>query len=456
MSLSYKSLFFVIIFAALLFGFKLGSYALIDMDEPRYPQAAREMIQRGDYIVPYFAGEPRYDKPILFYWAEILSLKTTADNEFAGRLPSAVSALILVILCYFLGSTVGVPALSALILATSLEFFVMARLSITDMLLNLCISSTLIIFSLSYSRKISDKFLFLAAVSAALGLLCKGPVALVLPGIIIALYLLSDKSLVPYLKRILGLLPWIVLIIIVIALPWYLAVHNATAGEFTRAFFLEHNLNRYTSVVSGHKAAWWFYIPTFIVGFMPWALFLPKAVKDWFEERKQPSYENELIKFSLIWFATVIIFYSLAGTKLINYILPCYLPLAMIIAFYLKRSFSLKTITIVITAWTIALLLSVPLVLMPLSERTGAGIRKFTAMIPAEANLYTVNIERPSVTYYGHKPAKRIKSSKLVTKLNAGESLYFVIKTQDLHEIESATSHYQIMLKDKKYSFGKS
>ncbi len=493
MSLNYRSLLLVVLFTSVLFSFKLGSYALVDMDEPRYPQAAREMIAKKEYIIPQFAGKPRYDKPILFYWSEILSIKAFGDNELSARLPSAISALALVILSFFIGSTTGVAMLSALVLATSIEFFVMARLSVTDMLLNLCISSTLIIFFLTYSRKrhptkrsfvsdaalkkigttrsvcsekednisfsskpSNDKFLLLSAVSAALGVLCKGPVALILPGLIIFFYLLANKDLLGYCKRVWSLLLVWILIFLVLVLPWYIAVHYATAGEFTKAFFLEHNLNRYTSVVSGHKAAWWFYVPTFIIGFMPWALFLPKAFTDWFKNKAQVSYENDLVKFSLIWFTTVIVFYSLASTKLINYILPCYLPLAIIVAIYLKKSLTQKTITIIIAVWGIALLASVLLVLMPLSERLSGGIRKFSSMLPAETNLYTVNIERPSVTYYGHLPAKRIKSSKLVTKLNNDEELYFVIKTNDLKEIQVAKDNYQIMFQDHKYSFGKS
>ncbi len=456
MSLNYRSLLLVISFTVILFGFKLGSYALIDMDEPRYPQAAREMIHRSDYIIPYFAGKPRYDKPILFYWSEILSIKTFGDNELSARLPSAVSALALVILTFFLGSTVGVPTLSAIVLAGSVEFFVMARLSVTDMLLNLCISSTLIIFFLSYSRKISSKFLLLSAITAALGVLCKGPVALIIPGIIGVIYLLSKKDLFGYFRREWSLLPVWILVFLVLVLPWYIAVHYATAGEFTKVFFLEHNLNRYTSVVSGHNAAWWFYIPTFIVGFMPWTLFLPKALIDWFKVSTQVSYENELIKFSLIWFSTVIVFYSFAGTKLINYILPCYLPLAIIVAIYIQSTLKPKTIITIIVIWSIALLSSVPFVLMPLSERLSGEIIRFSAMISPKANLYTVNMERPSVTYYGHKPARRIKSSKLVTKLSTDEELYFVIKTNDLKEIQVAKNNYQILFQDKKYSFGKS
>ncbi len=456
MSLNYRSLLFVVLFTTVLFSFKLGSYALVDMDEPRYPQAAREMIAKGEYIVPQFAETRRYDKPILFYWSEILSIKVFGDNEFAARLPSAISALALVLICFLFGSSVGVSVLSSVVLATSLEFFIMARLSVTDMLLNLCISSTLIIFFLCYSRKLNDKFLLLAAVSAALGLLCKGPVALVLPGLIIVAYLLSDKNLIAYFKRIAVWLPWITMILLAIALPWYIAVDQATGGEFTKAFFLEHNLNRYTSTLSGHKAAWWFYIPVFLVGFMPWTLVLPKALRDWFIVRSDKSYENDLIRFCLIWFVSVIVFYSLASTKLINYILPCYLPLAMIVALYLKE-LPMKTVTTLVLIWGTALMIAVPLVLMPMSKTMSGGIIKFASMLPTDVQqVFTVNMERPSVTYYTHKAAKRITSAKLLRKLNRSENLYFVIKTNDLKEIQEAKNSYQIMFQEGKYSFGKS
>ncbi len=470
MPINYRSLFLVVIFAAALFGFKLGSYALIDMDEPRYPQAAREMIERKDYIVPYFADQPRYDKPILFYWAEILSIKAFGDNEFAARFPSALSALALVVLCFLLGNSINAGVISSLVLATSLEFFVMARLSVTDMLLNLCISATLVIFFLTYNSRsknlfdklpdgafrIGSKYLLLAAVSSALGVLCKGPVALLLPGIVVVIFLLINKDLFSYIKRILGLIPWLVLIFAVLVLPWYLAVHKATAGAFTQAFFLEHNLQRYTNTLSGHDAPWYFYILVFLVGFMPWTFALPKALWEWFPSRSTKSYENDLIKFCLLWFLLVVVFYSSAGTKLINYILPCYLPLAIIAAWSLKK-FSVKIVTVLISTATLALVLAVPLVIMPLSERKEAGIQKFAAMLPREVSqVYTVNIERPSVTYYTHRPAQRITSAKFTRKFQGEEPVYFVIKTGDLQDLESAKKHYQILFQDEKYSFGKS
>ncbi|MCM8783329.1 MAG: glycosyltransferase family 39 protein, partial [Candidatus Omnitrophica bacterium] len=128
----------LLVVGCFLFFYKLGNLPLLDPDEPRYAEVAREMGERGDFLIPYFNYTPRLKKPPLFYWLVFLSSKLFGINEFSARFPSAFFALVGVFLTYLIGAHLFSSFsgfLSALILATSLEYLVISRLAITDMTL---------------------------------------------------------------------------------------------------------------------------------------------------------------------------------------------------------------------------------------------------------------------------------------------------------------------------------
>ena len=207
-----KNYWFIFLFAAILYLAFLGGYPLFDKDEPYYAESAREMIERNSFVIPYFNYVPRYEKPILFYLLEVISFKTFGVNEFAARLPSALMALGLLLINYFFAKRIDANSrfalYSSLILATSLEFFILARMSITDMTLNFFISTSLLSFFVFYEKNLfSDEtkakplFLYLSAMAIAGGVLTKGPIAILLPGLIVCVFLLFTGKLLCFIKR---------------------------------------------------------------------------------------------------------------------------------------------------------------------------------------------------------------------------------------------------------------
>lgn len=342
-------IFLAFCLALLILGFDIGSFPLISPDEPRYAETAREMLERMDFITPYCNYEPRYDKPILFYWLELLSFKSFGLTEFAARLPSALAATGIVWLAFLLGSFHGFGIIASLIAVTTLQYFVFAKIAITDMVLCFLISASISFFYLGYFKrqnskqrfafkeKLSSRWLIASIAMMGFGMLCKGPVAVVLPLAVIVIFLISEKDLKDFVLN-----TWIELLIglvlfLIITLPWYIMVHLQTDGIFTQQFFIGHNFKRFTAVHTGHSAPWWFYLPVTLIGFFPWSFFLPQAVlgADYsgkFNMRSDRAQNSKLNVFCIIWSLVTLAIFTCAQTKLPTYIMPIYLPLILLVA----------------------------------------------------------------------------------------------------------------------------
>lgn len=343
------ALLVVLLFALAYLGFDTWAFPLISPDEPRYAETAREMLERGDWIVPYCDYTYRFHKPVLFYWMEAVSFKCFGLTEFAARLPSVLSGLGLTWLAYLLGNLHGFGITAALITLSSLEVFIVSKLSITDMSLCFFISGAIAFFYLGYV-KISfnrQKFAFKERLSSlwftaslfmmALGVLCKGPVAIAIPVAVIGIFLFIKKDIKEFFLNTWSELLKGFVLFLAIVLPWYIAVHLQTDGEFTKEFFLSHNLQRFTSVHSGHDAPLWYYIPVVAVGFLPWTFFLIQSIAG-FDYSSNINVNSEKAKkaqthiFCLLWAIIVFSFFTISQTKLPTYIIFIFLPLSLLVA----------------------------------------------------------------------------------------------------------------------------
>lgn len=339
----------IILFAALVYGYNLGNTPLIDPDEPRYAEAAREMLQTGDFIVPHFNYEPRFDKPILFYWLEAASMKTFGVGEFAARLPSALAGVGMVAIAFLLGNIQGLGVLASLITFSTLQIISLSRMAITDMVLCFFISATIAFFYLGYAnrhkhkrefafkKRSGSRWLISSFICMGLGVLCKGPIVAILAILVILPFLWWQKDIKNFVSDTKGDLAAGIFLFLAITLPWYLSIHFATDGEFTRQFFIEHNFNRFAEVTNNHDGPWWFYLPTVLIGFMPWTVFLIQALfnVEVFTDPYKPNQGKipQLLPIFCLWWAIVVLaFFTFSSTKLITYILPIYLPLAVIVA----------------------------------------------------------------------------------------------------------------------------
>jgi len=369
----------LVVFAFLFLIYGTHSYPLFSLDEVRYAETAREMIERNDYVSPFCNYVLRPEKPILFYWLEILAFKVLGFSELSARLPSVFMGTFTVAMVFLLAEYFGFGLFAGLITLTSIEFAIVSKLSITDMTLNAFITASLICLFFTYVFwRVGDcasagdsvgagvlagagdsagagvlagagdsaraqgftkarNFLFLAGVFCALGFLAKGPVALALPGLVFLVFLVSQLKFLCFLKAFWRELLMTLLIFLVLVLPWFLAVHQATDGEFTRRFFFQENIDRFLAVKTGHSAPWFYYLPVFMVGFIPWIYFFPQTLGFVFSELKSGSKnpnsgaKNDLLVFCCIWFAVIFLFFSFAKTKLTTYIIGVFAPASLLV-----------------------------------------------------------------------------------------------------------------------------
>lgn len=313
----------------------LGHPSLWDIDEGNNAEAAREMLERGDWVVPTFNFELRVDKPALLYWLQILAYQLFGVSELAARLPSALAAWLAVLGTYelgraFFGATAGLW--SGLVLASSLAFCAAAHFANPDALLTACTTATFLAFWWSYQK---GRLAFsLLGVWTGLAVLAKGPVGLVLPGGVLALFLLAVRrlSLLADRRLILGLATFLA-----VALPWYAWVGAETRAEFLRGFFLKHNFGRFLSPMENHAGPPFYYVLAILIGLTPWSVFGGLALWNSVREGRLDPGRRPAYVFLWCWVAAYVVFFSLARTKLPNYVLPAYPALALLTGQFLTR-----------------------------------------------------------------------------------------------------------------------
>ncbi len=364
----------------------LGGARLWDDDEPRNATCAREMLGRGDWIVPTFNQKLRTDKPILIYWLMMTAYQTLGDNEFSARVVSATLALGTSLLTYHIGrllfrAEVGLWA--GLILCTAIFFDMSGRAATTDSLLLFCITLAILAFvhgvrssntlpsaHENASRRFADlvprRWLSFAAMYAAMGLavLAKGPVGLVLPVAALGMYLLivgderrrdlwhagqsttRKQQLLNWFKKLpvnfihatWQLRPLTLLVVVaVVALPWYVAVSLRTDGQWTRDFIGNHNLGRFADVKEGHRGPFFYYMPVIMIGFFPWSILLPASITTLVLRIRQRHLWRPAYVLVACWMCVVIVAFSCAATKLPTYVLPAYPAIALIAASFADR-----------------------------------------------------------------------------------------------------------------------
>jgi 4-amino-4-deoxy-L-arabinose transferase-like glycosyltransferase len=328
---SKKDLFFIgiILLACLqLFCYRIGQRPLWEYDEAMHAQVAKEMLERGDWCTPVFNGENFYDKPVLHFWLVIGSYLALGVNELAARLPSALLGILGVLLVYLWARTLYgslAALLSALVLATSAEYVVLSQNIIHDLALSLFISSALFLFHRASREDGFTKVTFVCFY-AALGcaVLTKGPIGLLLPGLIIFLYLLKTKQWHLILNRniIVG-----AAVFLVIALPWYI-IMALRHDDYLQAFLMKGNIARFFSRKSGHREPFYFYIQMLAAGFFPWSVFIPSSLYLHFRNFRQGK-DNDSF-FLLLAVVAPLVFFSLSRSKLPTYILPVFPALAIL------------------------------------------------------------------------------------------------------------------------------
>ena len=318
-------LFFV---AAVLLFAGNGSICVTDSVESNYALTAKEMVLSGDWLSPQIYGRYWFDKPILFYWLTALGFKLFGFNEFGARFFPAIFGLGALMLVAYGGTRLygqKVGWLSGFVLLSNVEFFLISKSIITDAVLFLFLSSTLLFFYLGYKEN-SAKYLYVMYASAGFAVLTKGPIGVLLPGLIIVIFLFWKRDL-QVISRI-HLLKGI-LLFSVIALPWYAAMHSIHGSEFINIFFGVHNYLRATVSEHPRDNVIYYYTLVNALAFFPWSLLIPWIIWKRIKEHNFKIGEKE--GFLLIWTAVIFIFFQCMATKYITYTYPLLFPLSILV-----------------------------------------------------------------------------------------------------------------------------
>jgi 4-amino-4-deoxy-L-arabinose transferase-like glycosyltransferase len=340
----------------LAFWWQLGSTGLVDETEPLFAEASRQMLVTGDWITPYFDGATRFDKPPLVYWIMAIAFKLFGVNEWSVRFPSALAATGLTGLGFYTLKRFGDLASSskiqdsragwftawvgAALMALNLQTIAWGRIGVSDMLLSGCMGGALFAFFLGYGQpdrpKVQARWYLAFYVLVALAVLTKGPVGIVLPGMIVGGFLLYMGNFWAILKE----MRWVrgVLLILGLTVPWYALVIWANGAAYIDSFFGYHNLQRFSRVVNNHGAPWWFFFAVVPLALAPWSAYLPAAIvrlRFWrINEWRKQDRSQQLGLFAWVWFAVIFGFFTIAATKLPSYTIPLLPAAAVLIALF--------------------------------------------------------------------------------------------------------------------------
>lgn len=307
----------------------LGFRPLWIPDEARYAEIAREMLERGSWVVPHLLGMNYFEKPVAGYWFTALSQALLGQNPLASRLPvalaTALSALVVGVLAQRMWHDKRKTCIAVLIYLSS-GLVAGLALSITlDPQLTCWLNLALLAFHVAATtpapRRRVGAWVLLGA-ACGMGFLTKGFVAWLLPVLVVGPYLLWQRRL----GELLRYGPLAVLAAVAVAAPWALAVHQL-APDFWNFFFWNEHVHRFASVDAQHREPFWFYLPVLLLGCLPWlGLLLPAFRRAW-AERRDPD-----VGFLLMWLLAPLAFFSLTRGKLPTYVLPCFTPLALLFA----------------------------------------------------------------------------------------------------------------------------
>jgi len=308
-----------------------GQLPVTDPVEANYALTAKEMLQAGDWLSPRIYGQFWFDKPIMIYWLLVVFYALLGVTELASRLPSILFSAASVAFCYWSGvqlyRSARVGTLAAMLLATSLQFWLLSRMIITDAVLFFFTALTLV-FAYLGLRDNRPSWLLWAYAAAGLAVLTKGPVGLVLPGIILLVFVMKTKGLagIKALQLPVGLL-----VFLLVAAPWHLLMVKLHGDLFVNMFLGLHNYVRATVSEHPKDNVVYYYLVLFPVSLLPWTGLAAAGL--WRGWRQGDSAD----RFLVWWTAAFFLFYTAMATKYPTYVFPTLFPAILLGAAYLEK-----------------------------------------------------------------------------------------------------------------------
>ncbi len=295
-------------------------------DEPRYAQIGQEMLLSGNWTAPHFMGLRYFEKPIAGYWMIAIGQAIFGDNLFGVRVASAVATGLSVLLTYLIARRLwNDPRKSFASALLFMSFGLVAgQAGYANLDPQFTLWSNLSLFAFWFAVDSTERRHRLYAwaglgLACGMGFLTKGFLALLLPVLIALPYMIWQRRL----GELLRYGPLAVVVATIIALPWVLAV-NAQEPDYWNFFFWHEHIQRFAGDNAQHARPWWFYLPLLVVSCLPWSVLLVPAFKQAWQEKRQAG-----TGFLWLWFLLPLAFFSLSRGKLPTYIMPCLLPLAL-------------------------------------------------------------------------------------------------------------------------------
>lgn len=320
-----------------IFFHNIWAYALMDVDESRYVSMSKDMFHTKDFLTLYLNKQFFFEKPPLYFWGECLSFAFWGGvTEFTARFPVALDGMLCCFTVYFLGKRIisrGYGVVSSLIFATSLEFLILAKFAILDIVVATCIGFSLCfgIFTNFCQEKHKKYCWWLFYIFSGLAVMAKGIPGFVIPFgsmFFISLYSKNFKEIFKPLYFIPG-----IILFLLITLPWHIIMLKMHDSLFFEEYIVKHHIERFIGGNElGREQPFYFYILTLLWGFFPWifsvlAVFIRKIVKKDFVFKNVTNIQKFLVYNGIITLF-VLVFFSASDTKLVTYILPIYGSLA--------------------------------------------------------------------------------------------------------------------------------
>lgn len=328
----------LVVVCGFLFFYGLGAFGLVGADEPRYAQVAREMLERNDWVTPTLGHVPWLEKPVLLYWEEMLSFRVLGVSDWAARVPSACSAMLMIAAIYLFLRRFrpGAELDGALMTASCAAVIGFARAAATDMPLAANFSIALLAWYAWFESK-ERRWLVVAYAFLGLATLAKGPVAGVFFALIVVAFAAARGN-----WRLIARTLWLpgVAAYCAVTLPWFVAVQLRNP-EFFRIFILQHNLARFGTNLYRHEQPFWYFLPVALISLLPWTVFtiasMVETTRGWRAEGRRIFDEDGLDVFLLLWLVVPVVFFSFSQSKLPGYILPALPAGPILVASFVRR-----------------------------------------------------------------------------------------------------------------------
>lgn len=326
-----------------IFFFNIGNYPLMDVDETRYVSMARDMFHCKDFLTLYLNGEFFFEKPPLYFWGECLSFAIFGKvTEFTARFPVALYGTLSTLLLYFTDKKIvsrRFGVISALILATTLEFVILAKFAILDIVVTTCVGfSVMFGFLTQFVQDKNKKYMWwLFYIFSGLAVMAKGIPGFVVPFAVMFFVTIANKTFKQVFKPQ-YILPGFLLFFLIV-LPWHLIMFKIHDPLFFHEYIIKHHIERFlNSNEINREQPFYFYILTVLWGLVPWifsaiavGITKLKSIKKF--NVTELSNPQKYLLFNAIAFVVTMLFFSSSSTKLITYILPVYFFTACILGF---------------------------------------------------------------------------------------------------------------------------